>query len=60
MPLEALGAKLQRSLLEDCTHAEFEPAYEEVRDMIATSVWPAYKHARDAPKKGLLGGLLKK
>jgi len=59
VPLEALGAKLQRGLIEDCTHEEFRAAYEEVRDMIATSGWPVYKQSRDAPKKGLLGGLFK-
>lgn len=60
VPLEALGAKLQRELLEDCTHAEFEAAFQEVRNMIATAVWPAYKQQRDAPKKGLLGGIFRK
>jgi hypothetical protein len=59
VPLEALGAKLQRSLIADCSADEFEAAYQEVRDMIATSVWPTFKQARDAPKKGLLGGLFK-
>lgn len=45
IPLEALGAKLKRSLLSDCLPEVFAPAFNEVRTMVLLNVFPAYKKA---------------